>query len=141
MRTLTSRSTVTSYFRSDVDHWRVNIGSTSSAISITPRRDECLARPWSLLSRTTDRIQRFLEEFTLSFSEELEMTIALPARESLLTVRSTQSYSRSLPERKSHKLANHRFTLLSEHRALDQITRAVCRSAGEVLEPRVDLEE
>src|SRR5262245_42579578 len=35
---------------------------------------------------------------------------------------------------------NHRSALLSQHRALDQITRAICRSACQILEPRMDSE-
>src|SRR3972149_8024023 len=109
MRTLTSRSPITSYLRSDVDHWVVNICSgPPGQISNTPGRGECLAR---------------------------------------LTVRSAESYAHALrgktclQKRSEQNRAHHRSTLLSQHRALDQIPGTLRRSAGEVLEPRLDSEK
>src|SRR2546422_10132887 len=51
MRTFTSRSTTTSYFRSDVDHVRVNIFDLLDEIPITPGAEECLARQRSIQFR------------------------------------------------------------------------------------------
>src|SRR5581483_4772840 len=119
MRTLTSRSTLTPYLRSDVDHWRVN-----------------------MLCHLPDGfplLQALLDVQPHGPGNKSRTLVDSSGSRAALTAPGRRHNSSRMKRRFTH--AHHRSALLSQHRALDKIPGSLRRSAGEVLEPRVDVEK